>query len=672
MTRMSNPSAQPELLAPAGTLESFHAALDAGANAVYLGVQDFNARIRAKNFSLKTLTFVVPYAHKQKVKVYVTFNTLIKQSELKAAVEILDQLGQIGVDAVIVQDLGIVEIVKRHLPKLKLHGSTQMAIHNSAGVDIAEELGLQRAILARELTMREIERISQKTSLELEVFVHGALCYSFSGMCLASSYLGGMSGNRGRCTQVCRRHFDGQQQGRLFSPKDLSTIEMIPRIAKVGIKSLKIEGRLKGAEYIHAVVSAYRRAIDNPEQIPEFVEELKKDFGREKTPLFMHGVQQEGIIQSGCTAGTGIYLGRISGVTRDAVFLPTREPVEAGDTIRIQPSGGMPGRSCKVVNSSTKGGILECVVSDTAQMSVNDAVHLTGRKSSVSGASVPKIHVKPAKCNQRIVKASAIAKQYNQQRQAHHKPLDDMLYVKVDALEWLYLLNPEEFSGVMLACDVQSAGNFIVDSRLLNLWGDKIIVCLPPFIAQSEMHVWREMVAKLASKGISRLCASNIGQLAFIEKPLQLWTDYLLWSMNAAAHQVYSRFNAAKIACSFEDDLRNLKRLNHKKTLCYLFASAPLFISRIKPDVAEDVVVSNMQDSFFVARRYGLYYLVGGRPMSLMHKRDTLHELGITNFVIDLSFMTPRKKSVRAVVKAYHQKAKIPESVMFNFKRGLV
>lgn len=254
----------PELLAPAGSMESFHAAINAGADAVYLGLEVFNARMRAKNFSIKKLSYLVPYAHSRGVKVYVTLNTQIKQKEFEGLIHVLYQLEQIGVDALIVADLGLIEVARTNFPSLKLHGSTQMAIHNRAGIRGAEKLGLSRVVLSRELTCEEIGNIKRETALQLEVFIHGALCYSISGMCLASSFLGGASGNRGMCTQVCRRKFKQKSaEGYFFSPHDLCAIDYLFHLKQLGVCSFKIEGRMKGPEYVDTVVRAYRASIDN-------------------------------------------------------------------------------------------------------------------------------------------------------------------------------------------------------------------------------------------------------------------------------------------------------------------------------------------------------------------------------------------------------------------------
>ena len=206
-------------------------------------------------FYRPSLARLVPYAHTHDVKVYVTLNTLVKQAELEPAVHTLHALGRIGVDAVIVADIGLIELARNFFPGLRLHGSTQMAVHNAAGVAAAGALGLKRVILARELSLDELRSVRAAADIELEVFIHGALCYAVSGLCLASSFLGGASGNRGRCTQVCRRKFAGASgAGHFFSPRDLCAADHIPALRKLGIAGFKIEGRMKNGAYVYTVV----------------------------------------------------------------------------------------------------------------------------------------------------------------------------------------------------------------------------------------------------------------------------------------------------------------------------------------------------------------------------------------------------------------------------------
>ncbi|MDP2104864.1 MAG: peptidase U32 family protein, partial [Desulfobulbaceae bacterium] len=252
-----------ELLAPAGSVESFFAAIEAGADAVYCGLKDFSARAKAKNFTIDEMERLAAYAHQEGKQLYVALNTLIKETELPKLIDTLTALAAIPVDALIIQDLGLWRLARTFFPELPLHASTQLTIHNAAGVKMLERMGFSRAVLARELSLTEISAIRGQTSMELEHFVHGALCYSISGHCLFSSYTSGNSGNRGRCGQPCRRRYSAQgKTGFYFSTSDLSAIALAPKLATAGVMSFKIEGRMKNAEYVSTVVTAYRKVLD--------------------------------------------------------------------------------------------------------------------------------------------------------------------------------------------------------------------------------------------------------------------------------------------------------------------------------------------------------------------------------------------------------------------------
>ena len=224
---MKKTEKKPELLAPAGNLACALTAFDCGADAVYAGLSKFNARERTENFSMEEMSKLIAYARLHSRKVYVTLNTLIKESELPEMVQYLAQLARLQPDGVIVQDLGVLRIIREYFPSLQIHASTQMGFHNSPGIELAAELGVSRVIMERQVTLDELRKIAEKSSLELEVFVHGALCCSLSGQCLFSSWMGGWSGNRGKCKQPCRRRFYSRSgNGFFFSTKDLYTLEM--------------------------------------------------------------------------------------------------------------------------------------------------------------------------------------------------------------------------------------------------------------------------------------------------------------------------------------------------------------------------------------------------------------------------------------------------------------
>ena len=248
MTQTKKPHT-PELLAPAGSLEAFFAAMEKGADAVYAGLREFSARAKAKNFTLAQMERMTAYAHSLSRRLYVTLNTLVKENELPHLVETLSALEGMGVDGVIIQDMAVARLARRYFPSLPLHASTQMTIHNSPGVRQLEDLGFSRVVLARELHIDEISSIVRESRIGIECFIHGALCFSFSGQCYFSSFLGGHSGNRGRCAQPCRRQYKYRgKEGYYFSTNDFSSIDMLPQLVDAGVASFKIEGRMKSAE----------------------------------------------------------------------------------------------------------------------------------------------------------------------------------------------------------------------------------------------------------------------------------------------------------------------------------------------------------------------------------------------------------------------------------------
>lgn len=259
-----------ELLAPAGNIESLKIAADCGADAVYLGGSEFNARASAKNFDDEELKIAVDYCHLRKVKVYVTINIVIFDKEFKKLDSFIRKIYLLGVDAVIVQDIGVAMYIKKIAPNLRLHASTQMTVYDTEGAIFLKNLGFSRVVLARELSKEKIEEISKNSEIETEIFVHGAMCVCYSGQCLMSSMIGGRSGNRGKCAQPCRMKYKiGNKNGFLLSLKDMCLIKHLDEIKRANVTSLKIEGRMKGPEYVGTVVSMYRKYLENNEPVSD-------------------------------------------------------------------------------------------------------------------------------------------------------------------------------------------------------------------------------------------------------------------------------------------------------------------------------------------------------------------------------------------------------------------
>lgn len=336
----------PEILAPVGGREQLESAVKAGADAVYLAGPSFGARSSAKNFSLEQLAEAIRYAHLHGVSVFVTVNTLILDSEMDAAMAFIDFLYRNDADAAIVQDIGLMRQIRAKYPDFPLHASTQMTFHNVAGVRYAKELGFTRVVLPREMNIEEIKLIAKEVDIELEVFIHGALCVSYSGMCLMSSYIGGRSGNRGSCAQPCRKkyslysldeaHTYHLDDARVLSPKDLSASEYLEELLQIPKISLKIEGRLKDAYYVFNVVSAYKKQASGNATAAESQKQLAQSYNRGYTKGFLFG---EGIVDYKAgehTGHRGTFLGKVVETKNGSLVMKLSDDLSKGDEVQAR------------------------------------------------------------------------------------------------------------------------------------------------------------------------------------------------------------------------------------------------------------------------------------------------------------------------------------------------
>ncbi len=358
------PATDMELLAPAGTLAAFAAALEAGADAVYVGAPGLNARALARDFTFAEIAAMTHHAHEQGRRLYVAMNSLVKEGELRLALENLEALARIGPDALIIQDLGLLHLARRFFPELRLHASTLMTATSSLAASRFASLGFCRVVLARELSLAEIRTIGERSGVELEIFIHGAMCFSYSGLCRFSSLHGGKSSLRGQCVQPCRRRYDwlpsgkraaaagGRGGGYLFSMNDLSGIDHLAGARAAGVVSLKIEGRLKSVEYVRSTVRAYRLALDALEAPPGRREQLlaeahrclDESMGRKRSPGFFVPGAEAGLIVPRLSGNTGEVVGRVvrleltggrKSAGAAAVQVELKAPVRLGDRLRL-------------------------------------------------------------------------------------------------------------------------------------------------------------------------------------------------------------------------------------------------------------------------------------------------------------------------------------------------
>ena len=338
-----------ELLAPAGDLDCVRAAVENGADAVYFGLQDgFNARDRAPNISLDDLPDLMTMLRRRKVKGYATLNTLVFSGELQRWEQIVRRVVAAGIDALLIQDLGAVRLVRQICPELPIHASTQMTLTSAESIARVADLGIDRVVLARELSVDEIARIARGTTVPLEVFVHGALCVAYSGQCLTSESLGGRSANRGQCAQACRLPYqlvcDGQDVDLggvqyLLSPQDLAAYELIPQLVAAGVAAIKIEGRLKTPEYVANITRRYREALDTAlagrdvRFDAQTVEEMELSFSRGFSPGWLEGCDHKRLVPGRSSAKRGVLLGHVQQVRHERVAVRLRRGVKAGDGV---------------------------------------------------------------------------------------------------------------------------------------------------------------------------------------------------------------------------------------------------------------------------------------------------------------------------------------------------
>jgi len=341
----------PELLAPAGGPDAFRAAINNGADAVYLGLGSLNARRGAENFTSQTLADACRYAHIRDSRVYLTANVLVLPDEMAGALELVDQAWVSGIDAVIVQDLGLLRVLRKVMPHVRVHASTQMNAHNTPTVAELGRLGVSRVTLARETSVEEIARFVSDTDVEIESFVHGALCMCYSGQCLLSSLIGARSANRGMCAQPCRLAYDlidksgralATQGGHLLSPKDLAGITLLPQLVHAGVAALKIEGRMKSPEYVALVTGVYREALDRAVASADaFVVRdgeqrvLEEAFSRGFTQSYLLGERGNAMMSYRRPNNRGVSIGRVAAVSGDTATIALETQVEAEDTIEF-------------------------------------------------------------------------------------------------------------------------------------------------------------------------------------------------------------------------------------------------------------------------------------------------------------------------------------------------
>ncbi|MCF6365777.1 MAG: U32 family peptidase [Bacteroidales bacterium] len=653
-----------ELLLPVGNTETFYAALEGGADAVFLGLKHFNARGRALNFSNRQIPVLIDLAHKKNCKVYITLNTVIKNNELPELIDVLDYLQNIKPDAVIIQDWGIYHIIKKYFPGLTVHASTQMANHNSIGANYSYEKQFERVILARELTLQEAADVNKKTKIETEVFIHGALCYSFSGMCNFSSYLGGHGANRGICSQVCRRTFDtGKDAKYFYSLKDNQQIENIHNLIDVGIDSLKIEGRMKSSDYVYKVARAYRKVMDDKKNLPLAQEMLKTETGRKKTGYFLANDLSDAITYK--SPNTGLFMGTINKLTKQGFEFETDFDLNNDFRIRIKHPVRDEQQNLKVKEFTQTGKNVNVVAE--GKFVEKSTVYLSGIIEKKFSSKLPE-----GKGNVKFGVSYGKKKNIAKSFAATPKKKSFTLFVRIDSLAWMRKIRFDAIDNIIFSFTQKELDTLDPSANLIQKFKQKIWIEFPHFIPEGKIEYYKNIAKKYSEKGLSKFFLSHISQKLLLPKNAIFAGNENMYVYNDAASDFYYEEGAKLISYPVENDEENIFSYQNKKGIMPIYFYPRLFISRMPIKIREEE--SFKDDTGNIYNKYvidGITYTVPEIPVSFMQYVSKLKQHGFKNFLIDLSFEKPSSNRINTLIKRYKASQQIQPSVNFNYKRSL-
>ncbi|MBE9504866.1 MAG: U32 family peptidase [Proteobacteria bacterium] len=682
----------PELLAPAGNLESFFEALDSGADAVYVGLQVFSARARANNFDIKALERMLPFAHSRGRKVYVAMNTLLKESELPTAIDALAALDFLGVDAVILQDLGVYQLAKDYFPSLNLHGSTQLTVHNSAGVLQMEKMGFKRVVLAREMTLDEILSVRKKTDLEIESFVHGSMCFSYAGSCYFSSYLGGKSSNRGACYQPCRREYkEGHEEVNPFSMGDLSTIELIPQLMESGIDSFKVEGRMKSVDYVGSVIKSYRMVMDaNKDDLKNAMSEakalLKGAIGRTRTTGFFMTKNPVAITNPGKSGNSGKFAGKVLHVKGKSAVFKTAIQLTVRDRLRVQSSRTGGRTPFSLSNLKVKGqnvtsadkGILSEIVTPYA-LAVGDSIFQTASHEQRGKNVEAKKRLQSLPAVKSGSDYKKIAKKIISTTHSIIPPKGRTIngtLVKVKELREIYGV-ARNFDGVIITLSRAVIHQLRNNVKRLRSLRDKLVWSLPLIIQEDDLLMYKDVIAFLEQNGFNRWQLSNICHFNLIDcEKAEVLTSQYMNTLNSMAARAYQLLGCDRLALSVENDLENLAALAQKGLTSsgeiIVYSNLPLYVSRVKARHKKGKDIENDgEDHFRIKEKDGLTFVYSDKPLSFIKYLKRFRKMGFRNFQIDLSGESKEHGANGAVFRDYKKGETQGESSQFNLETGL-
>ena len=695
-----------ELLAPAGNVEALDAAIGEGADAVYLGLKSFNARSRSTNFAWNQFEAAVQSVHRQGKKIFVTVNTVSEEREMERLYRFLAYLEKIGPDAIIVQDFGVIRMVQEFFPKLTVHSSTQMNVASSKAVNLLSKQGVSRVVLARELGLDEIKHIRQNTSAELEVFVHGALCVSESGLCLFSSYLGGKSANRGMCTQACRRIYtaegsDNLEQGYFFSPGDLQLVEKIPDLVMAGVDSFKIEGRMKSAEYVGSVTAAYRYVLDHWQEdkkgaIATGQRILSTDFARAKTSFWYDFKSTEdekvaeNVLNPHQAGGTGIYLGTIDKMRTvkpkqeegeepaPAVVMATLRggnyDPDPGDSIRLhrKDDTGRSSYKVKIVEQEDNNRWIDI----PEGFAPGDPVYLLQTKSMskrykhVLPDNLSPFRRQPGNQELPILDLTPVAK-------GELSYFPEGLYVQVSTVKDLFAVQGESPVRVILELNSETKRDLLEKKVVLPFSKKQVFISLDPFCAASQEEELALTLDALVEMGYKGWIVNNLAHIGMLKgKGTNLIAGPYLYTFNRWAASWLENQDIGAFISPLENSRKNLEATfeSHLRSriLVPVFAYPALFRMRFKlPDSYDFTFFSDKEGMTFKALSTpDGSFVMPENPFSIVDKVQVLKSAGFNRYLIDMSKTHVQKKHFKQIVSAMLKKQVLPETSNFNWKDG--
>ena len=706
-----------ELLAPAGNMESLDAAIGEGADAVYLGLKSFNARLRTTNFAWNQFGATIDALHKQNKKIYVTVNTVCEERETERLYRFLSYLNEMKPDGLIVQDYAVMRLAQEFFPNLELHASTQMNVESAHGVRLLQNAGVKRVVLARELGLDEIRKIKNETGADLEVFVHGALCVSESGLCLFSSFLGGKSANRGMCAQACRRYYTaevpgGIKQGYYFSPCDLQLIDQIPDLIEAGVNSFKIEGRMKSAEYVGSVVAAYRYVIDHYKEdkkgaIAAGKRMLASDFARSKTSYWYGFNSLEEGIDNAATkilnpdqaGGTGIYLGKIASLKPAPKELveainqsrvPTDEPPlrlqmanlkggsydpDPGDSIRIHKKDDT-GRVSHKIRSVEVEDDGKRWIDIPAGYSVGDSVYLLQIKSSskrysrVVTADLSKYRKQPKDELLPILDLTPVA-----QKELQYFP--DGVYVQVSSIADDFIVQGLNPVRVILEYNSETSYDLLNHKTVLPFSKKQLYISLDPFCSALQEDKLKEELSKLIDDGYTNFVVNNLAHIQMLKKKnVNMIAGPYLYTFNRWAVSWLENQNIGAFIMPYENSRRNLESTYDEKVrsrvLVPVFAYPALFRMRFKlPSDYDFTYFEDKEETVFkVNSTPDGSFVMPEQPFSILDKVNFITSSGFKKILIDFSKTKVTRSQIKAITTSMAKSQPLPDISRFNWKDG--